>query len=64
MTKAYIEPSKCIRCSPCQAARVCPIRAIFRLADDESSVVDMAVCHGCGDCVAPCPVHAVVLKNG
>jgi ferredoxin len=64
MPRAYIDPEKCTRCPKCYASRVCPIKAIFKISDDEPSVVDMATCHGCGDCVDACPAKAVVLKEG
>lgn len=62
--KAIIDPNKCIHCSKCNVARECPIKAVFRIADDEPAAIDMALCHGCAVCVAACPHNAVVLREG
>ena len=64
MTKAYIDPQKCVRCNNCQAAKACPIKAIFRISAEEPNVVEASLCRGCGDCTAPCVAKAVVLKEG
>jgi Pyruvate/2-oxoacid:ferredoxin oxidoreductase delta subunit len=62
--KALIDPNKCSHCKKCAVAKECPIKAVFRISDDESAVVDMGICHGCGLCVAKCPAHAVLLREG
>jgi Pyruvate/2-oxoacid:ferredoxin oxidoreductase delta subunit len=62
--KAIIDPTKCIQCSKCHVAKECPIKAVFRISDDEPAVVDMALCHGCGICIAACPSKAVTIKEG
>jgi heterodisulfide reductase subunit A-like polyferredoxin len=64
MPRAYIDPQKCTCCPKCHAARICPIKVVHRLSDDEPAYVDMATCHGCGDCVSACPAKAVVLREG
>ena len=64
MTKAFIDPDKCIRCDKCYAARVCPVKAIFYISDEDPKVVEPNICHGCGDCTAKCSVEAVILRNG
>lgn len=63
MQKAFIDPEKCLRCSKCHASSVCPVGAIFRIDDEEPSIVDPKFCHGCGDCITKCPSNAVILKN-
>jgi Pyruvate/2-oxoacid:ferredoxin oxidoreductase delta subunit len=62
--KAIVNPQKCIYCKSCVVAKECPVKAVFRLADDEAAVIDMDLCHGCGLCVSKCPAHAVVVKEG
>jgi len=62
--KAIIDPTKCIHCQPrCYVAKECPIKAVFRISDDESAVVDMSLCHGCGVCAKACPAQAVVMRE-
>lgn len=63
MPKAYIDPDKCQRCSQCPPARICPPKAIFKIDAEETAVVDLELCHGCGDCVAKCETGAVVLRG-
>lgn len=63
MQKAYIDPQKCLRCIECDASRVCPVRAIFRIDAEESAVVEVNMCHGCGDCISKCKGAAVILKG-
>ncbi|MGD6850797.1 MAG: 4Fe-4S dicluster domain-containing protein [Candidatus Bathyarchaeia archaeon] len=46
--KAIIDPTKCILCKKCSVARECPVKAVFRIADDEPAVVELRLCHGCG----------------
>jgi len=64
MQKAFIDPDKCIRCGKCHASTACPVSAIFRIDDEEPSIVDPNLCHGCGDCKPRCPADAVILKSG
>ncbi len=63
MTKAYIDPAKCVHCSKCQAAKACPIKAIFRISVEEPNIEEASLCRGCGDCVASCFGKAIVLKE-
>ncbi|MGD6810693.1 MAG: 4Fe-4S dicluster domain-containing protein [Candidatus Bathyarchaeia archaeon] len=63
MYKAYIDPNKCIRCPTCGAARACPPKAIFRIDTNDPNVVEVALCHGCGDCTSKCPGNAIELKK-
>ncbi len=64
MQKAYILPDKCIRCPKCAAAKACPVKAVFHISDEDPNVVDVNLCHGCGDCVSKCPAKAVILRDG
>jgi MinD superfamily P-loop ATPase len=61
--RAIIDPQKCLRCKKCLAAKVCPVKAIFRIDEEESAVVEVRLCHGCGDCVIVCKAGAIVLKE-
>ena len=63
MQKAFIDPDKCIRCSTCHAISACAVGAIFRIDDEEPSIVDPNLCHGCGDCKPRCPADAVIFKD-
>lgn len=62
MKVAFVDPEKCIKCTKCAAAVVCPLKIIFRIDVDEPAVVEFG-CHGCGDCIPKCPVNAIVLKD-
>ncbi len=62
--KAIIDATKCKMCKKCLVAKECPIKAVFRISDDEPAVVDMRLCHGCGVCAAACPSNAVTIKEG
>ncbi|NLF87708.1 4Fe-4S dicluster domain-containing protein [Candidatus Bathyarchaeota archaeon] len=62
--KAIIDAAKCTHCPKCYVAKECPIKAVFRIADDEPAFIDMSLCHGCGVCAAACPKHAVMLREG
>ncbi len=61
--KAIIDAAKCVCCKKCTVAAVCPIKAVFRISDDEPAIVDMNLCHGCGMCLTRCPAKAVELKE-
>ena len=61
--KAIVDANKCSLCKKCYVARECPIKAVFRLGDDEPAFIDMSLCHGCGLCVAKCPSNAVVMRE-
>ncbi len=61
--KAIIDPTKCILCKRCGVARECPVKAVFRIADDEPAFIDMKLCHGCGLCAAKCPAKAVIMRE-
>lgn len=63
MQKAFIDSDKCLRRSKCHTLSACPVGAIFRIDDEEPSIVEPNLCPGCGDCKAKCPADAVILKN-
>ncbi|MGA3112547.1 MAG: 4Fe-4S dicluster domain-containing protein [Candidatus Bathyarchaeia archaeon] len=63
MHKAFIDPEKCGHCVECEAAKICPYKAINRIDSNEPSVVDATYCRGCGDCVAECNFSAIILKT-
>ncbi len=50
-------PDKCTKCGFCIDAFACP--ALVRL-DDESVMIDPALCNGCGVCAEVCPPKAIV----
>ncbi|NLE04291.1 MAG: 4Fe-4S dicluster domain-containing protein, partial [Crenarchaeota archaeon] len=58
--KAIIDSTKCMHCEKCYAALECPLKAIFRIGNDEAPAVDMRICHGCGVCASHCLGKAVV----
>jgi len=57
---AKVDPVKCLHtkanCTICQ--KVCPYGAPSA-PDKEPMVINPAMCHGCGTCVADCPVDAI-----
>ncbi|MCL2549111.1 MAG: hydrogenase iron-sulfur subunit, partial [Symbiobacteriaceae bacterium] len=57
---AYVDPTKCLHsranCTVCQ--RVCPYVAPGA-EEKQPMVINPAKCHGCGTCVADCPVDAI-----
>jgi len=57
---AKVNPDKCLHkkanCTVCQ--KVCPYGAPSA-ADKEAAVINPAMCHGCGTCVADCPADAI-----
>jgi heterodisulfide reductase subunit A len=57
---AKVNPDKCLHsranCTICQ--KVCPYQAPSA-ADKTPMVINPAMCHGCGTCVADCPTDAI-----
>ncbi len=57
---ATVDADKCLnkraKCGIC--LKVCPYGAP-QIAERQSSVINPAKCHGCGTCVADCPVDAI-----
>lgn len=58
---ASIDPDKCGACKLC--IPVCPYKAIFYSADKRISIVNEAICRGCGTCAAQCPSGAAKAKH-
>ncbi len=54
-------PEKCTKCGFCIDAFACP--ALVRL-EDESVMIDAALCNGCGVCADVCPPKAIVRSKG
>ena len=54
-------PEKCTKCGFCIDAFACP--AFVRL-EDESVMIDPALCNGCGVCAEVCPPKAIVRSKG
>lgn len=63
MFKAFIDPKKCLRCLECEAAKVCPVNAIFRIDRNDPNFVEARLCHGCGDCIAKCVGEAIEISE-
>jgi len=61
--KAIIDSKKCMQCKKCIVATACPIKAVFRISDEEPTFIDMKLCHGCGLCAAKCPEGAVIMRE-
>ncbi len=60
-----IEPERCRTCRRCLAAKVCKVRAIVRLDDDEPPYLDVSRCYDCRLCIPACPFGAIAVdKNG
>ena len=59
MKKAYINPEACDRSVACPAARVCPVKAIYREQLYAPSIVNQDICIGCSKCLNYCPAGAL-----
>lgn len=55
-----IDDGKCHTCRPCEARKVCKVKAIIALDRGEPPFIDGSRCHGCMICVPACPFEAVV----
>jgi len=56
---SQVEPEKCAVCLTC--VRVCPYDVPMIDETQSTAVIDAAMCHGCGMCVAECPGKAIEL---
>jgi MinD superfamily P-loop ATPase len=54
-----IDDERCQACRLCHAKRVCKVKAIVRIDDDETPFIDIHRCHGCMLCVVECPFAAI-----
>ena len=62
---ARVDPSKCLHtkanCTICQ--KVCPYGACVAPEKGAPMVINPAMCHGCGTCVADCPADAITQQH-
>ena len=63
MLRAKVNGQVCRACQPCPARRVCRIKALMLIDDDERLVVDLTRCRGCGDCLGACPYAAIAMQS-
>ncbi len=56
-----IDQDKCQRCKTCIGRFGCP--ALY-FGDDESVIIDIQQCNGCGHCALICPYEAIHKKGG
>jgi heterodisulfide reductase subunit A len=61
---AVVDPTRCrnvsAKCGICEKA--CPYGAA-KAPEGQPAVVETAMCHGCGTCVAECPADAITQKH-
>lgn len=63
MQLAHVDIKKCDGHEKCHARKECPTKALIQLDPGETVIVSGDLCHGCGDCIAACPHHAIELKQ-
>ena len=57
LSKYYIDPEKCKKCSAC--SRACPVSCIKGVPGKEPYVIDQSKCIKCGTCMATCKFGAI-----
>ena len=57
LSKYYIDPEKCKKCSAC--ARACPVNCIKGVPGKEPYVIDQSKCIKCGTCMATCKFGSI-----
>ena len=62
-TRPSLNQIAVLRCVECQAAKACPVKAIFRIDNNDPNFVEPNFCHGCGDCITKCVGKAIKLKS-
>ena len=60
MKRALINPDKCLNCSECNVALLCPQKAIIREQATDKPWVDFQLCRGCMKCKTYCNDSAVL----
>ena len=63
MLRAEVNEAACQACVPCQARRVCKIKALMQIDAGEPALIDVTRCRGCGDCMRACPHAAIMMSN-
>ena len=57
-------PLQCQQCEDAPCAAVCPTKALYRLAKDQTVLFKREVCIGCSSCVLVCPFGAIRRADG
>ncbi len=57
--EASVDPETCIFCKKCITVTGCPALAL----GEGATVIDPALCYGCGLCAAVCPVGAITVEE-
>ena len=60
---AVVDWEICQACEPCFARSACQTRALVQVDADGPALIDLARCHGCGDCLPACPYSAISLLS-
>ncbi|MBR5990455.1 MAG: 4Fe-4S binding protein, partial [Bacilli bacterium] len=58
LSKYYIDPEKCKKCSAC--ARACPVNCIKGVPGKEPYVIDQSKCIKCGTCMGTCKFGSII----
>lgn len=53
----------CQACNKCVARKVCRTKALLQIDPGEPPVVEPSLCYGCHQCVALCPVGAIMVNE-
>ncbi|MEI6211261.1 MAG: hypothetical protein WCR06_06505 [bacterium] len=59
MTRALINPERCLACEVCEVERVCAFHAVIREARIDKPWIDFLRCSGCLKCKPVCRGQAM-----